>query len=54
VAAVELYDHRGEPTFPTNFDQGENVNVAENASFAGVLLNLSALIKASFGNLSSF
>ena len=23
VAAVELYDHRGEETYPTNFNEGE-------------------------------
>jgi len=49
VAAQELYDHRGEPTFPTDFDLGENVNVVSNESFAPTVQQLSNIIRTAFG-----
>ena len=50
VAGVELYDHRSQVIFPTNFDVAENENVAGNETLASVMQHLSALIKTMFGN----
>ena len=49
VAARELYDHRNESTFPTDFDAGETENVAARGEFAGEVAALSALVRRQFG-----
>ena len=49
VTAIELYDHRNERIYPTNFDLGEQENVAENQSFAAVVANLSTLLREQYG-----
>ena len=49
LAGVELYDHRNETTYPTNFDCGENVNVAAAPGNAAVVEELQQLLRAHFG-----
>jgi len=48
LAGVELYDHRNETVYPTDFDAGENVNVAAEVGNADVVHALSQLIRAQF------
>ena len=48
VSATELYDHRGAPPYPTDFDASENENVAANASHAAVVAELGARLRAMF------
>jgi hypothetical protein len=48
-AARELYDHRNETAYPTDFDSdSETVNLAGDAAYAGVIAELSGLIRAQF------
>merc|ERR1711879_1084199 len=49
VVARELYDHRDEVHYPTNFDAGEKDNVVNNSSHAAVVTELSQMIPAQFG-----
>lgn len=52
LAATELYDHRNESAFPTDFDRAENFNWAANASvarpFLDLIANLSAQLRRQF------
>lgn len=50
VTARELYDHRNETIYPTNFDDGENENVAGDAQFTTVIQTLSQVVRKQFGN----
>jgi iduronate 2-sulfatase len=50
VTARELYDHRGETTYPTNFDAGELENVVDRQEYAHVAANLSALVRGQFSS----
>lgn len=50
VAGRELYDHRQEVPYPTDFDSTENVNLANNATYAAVVADLSSQLRAAFGN----
>lgn len=52
VAARELYDHRGEATYPTNFDVGELENVASLLEYESTVEMLSRLVRAQFGNVT--
>ena len=49
--AVELYDHRDETSYPTDFDVGERQNVA--ANFSDVVADLAVLVRAQFDGNSS-
>jgi iduronate 2-sulfatase len=49
VAARELYDHRLEPSFPTDFDAGELVNLADEPEYNTTVANLSRLVREQFG-----
>jgi iduronate 2-sulfatase len=46
--ASELYDHRNEVHYPTNFDAGEAVNLAGQSDYADVVASHSKLIRAMF------
>ena len=48
LVATELYDHRGAPPYPTDFDASENENVAANVSHAAVIAELGARLRAMF------
>ena len=48
TAAVELYDHRGEVAFPTDFNVGESENVANRSEFAEEVKELAALVRRQF------
>ena len=48
TAAVELYDHRGEVAFPTDFNVGESENVANRSEFAAEVKELAALVRRQF------
>jgi len=50
AAAAELYDHRGLPSYPTNFNLGENSNQINVTAFAPVVAKLSSLLKMQFGS----
>lgn len=49
VAARELYDHRNETTFPTDFDVGETENIASHPEVASEVEALAALVRQQFG-----
>merc|ERR1712066_301587 len=49
VFATELYDHRNETHYPTNFDIGEPVNLVNEPEHAEVVASHSKLIRAMFG-----
>ena len=50
LVGVELYDHRAEAAFPTDFDSpAEQVNVANRSEFAATVQELSAALRAQFG-----
>ena len=49
VVARELYDHRQTRGFPTDFNEGENVNVANQTKYSAILATLSARLRAQFG-----
>lgn len=46
--AAELYDYRGLPAYPTDFDASDNVNRAGDPSLASVQQNLSKLVRDNF------
>ena len=48
VVARELYDHSATRDFPTDFNQGENANVADKPKFAQLLAQLSARLRSHF------
>jgi iduronate 2-sulfatase len=48
VAARELYDHRNLSTFPTDFDAGENENVAGESQYQSIVATLSRQIREQF------
>jgi hypothetical protein len=48
VAGRELYDHREDELFPTDFNHGENANLASSANFTDVVANLSRVVRAAF------
>ena len=48
VVAQELYDHSATRDFPTDFNQGENANVADEPKFAQLLAQLSARLRSHF------
>jgi len=48
VHARELYDHRNESSYPTDFNVGENENVANRPENAAVITMLSQMIKKQF------
>ena len=48
VHARELYDHRNESSYPTDFNVGENENVANRSENAAVITMLSQMIKQQF------
>lgn len=52
VFARELYDHRNETYYPTNFDAGETENVAADAAYADVVASHSKIIRAQFDTYS--
>ena len=45
---VELYDHREEVPWPTDFNQGESANVAQAEEHADTVRRLSAQLRAAF------
>ena len=45
---VELYDHRDEAPWPTNFNRGENANVAQATEHADTVRRLSAQLRSAF------
>eukprot|EP01065_Artemidia_motanka_P017171 TRINITY_DN2070_c0_g1_i1.p1 TRINITY_DN2070_c0_g1~~TRINITY_DN2070_c0_g1_i1.p1 ORF type:complete len:438 (+),score=136.17 TRINITY_DN2070_c0_g1_i1:333-1646(+) len=51
VYARELYDHRNESGYPTDFNAGENANVAADPQFASVVADLSQRVHALFSAL---
>lgn len=53
VDGRELYDHRGEPLFPVDFNRYENVNVANATVNVGVVEALSKLLREGFPTVSS-
>ena len=50
--ASELYDHRQETGFPTNFDVGENDNVFEQYSGQKIVGELAVAIRGQFCKIS--
>lgn len=48
LTAAELYDHRGEAAFPSDFDAGERENVAAAPEHAALLAELGDLLKLTF------
>merc|ERR1712113_772904 len=44
LVASELYDHRNETLYPTNFDVGENENLSTNRTTKGTATGLQAII----------
>ena len=50
VEARELYDHRGEAAYPTDFDVGETENVADRAEYASEVATLAKLLRSQFGS----
>lgn len=51
VAGRELYDHRNEITFPTDFNSHENENLADDEAFADVVATLSQNVRDQFGSV---
>ena len=49
VVARELYDHRLEASYPTDFDTGELVNLAPRPEHNATIERLSRLLRAQFG-----
>lgn len=49
VVARELYDHRNESSYPTDFDAGELENVASHVELAATVEALSAAVRKQFG-----
>eukprot|EP01062_Namystynia_karyoxenos_P074284 TRINITY_DN71163_c0_g1_i1.p1 TRINITY_DN71163_c0_g1~~TRINITY_DN71163_c0_g1_i1.p1 ORF type:complete len:542 (+),score=174.59 TRINITY_DN71163_c0_g1_i1:70-1626(+) len=49
VVARELYDHRNDTIYPTNFDQGELANMAARPESGAVVAQLSQLLRGQFG-----
>jgi len=50
VAGRELYDHRNETVYPTDFNARENENLADEPAWAVVVEGLSKAVRAQFGN----
>ena len=50
LTARELYEHRAEAAYPTDFNSGEVANVAANQSYADVCANLSRQLRAQFAS----
>eukprot|EP00472_Partenskyella_glossopodia_P008546 CAMPEP_0197514732 /NCGR_PEP_ID=MMETSP1318-20131121/73_1 /TAXON_ID=552666 /ORGANISM="Partenskyella glossopodia, Strain RCC365" /LENGTH=546 /DNA_ID=CAMNT_0043062911 /DNA_START=280 /DNA_END=1920 /DNA_ORIENTATION=+ len=50
VTGAELYDHRGEVVFPTDFDEGENENVVDDPNNGSVVKALSNLLRSAFSD----
>lgn len=53
VFARELYDHRNETHYPTNFDAGEEENVAGKHGYAEIVASLSKMVRAQFADDAS-
>lgn len=51
VTARELYDHRNEIMFPTDFNNNENENFAGDPTLADVVASMSQIVRDQFGSL---
>ena len=49
VVATELYDHRATRDYPTDFNLGENENVANLTEHAALIDELSSRLQRQFG-----
>lgn len=50
VTGRELYDHRNEIMFPTDFNNHENENFADDEAYADVVASLSQMVRDQFGS----
>jgi iduronate 2-sulfatase len=48
VVGRELYDHRNETLYPSDFDLSENTNLATDPEYASVMGNLSSMVHTMF------